>query len=89
LRVADTGPGIPHEAGDHVFDAFYTVKDNRPLRGTTSTGLGLALAKHTVESQGGRIWFESEPGNGATFTIAFPVARTPRSRRARKQTTRS
>ncbi len=67
LRVADGGHGIPPEDLDRVFDPFFTTK--RPGQGT---GLGLALVAVLVESHGGRIQVESEPGIGSTFRVQLP-----------------
>ena len=72
LWVADTGMGIPPEHVGRVFDKFHQVGDvmtDKP----TGTGLGLAICRELVESHGGRIWAESEPGVGSTFTVALPA----------------
>jgi signal transduction histidine kinase len=74
IAVSDTGLGIPDDVGDHVFEPFYTVKANRPQAGQPSSGLGLALAKQLVETQGGTITFKSAPGKGTTFTFTIPTA---------------
>ncbi|MDF1502581.1 hybrid sensor histidine kinase/response regulator [Roseisolibacter sp. H3M3-2] len=68
LTVRDTGVGIPAEQLPHVFGAFWQARhaDRRGL------GLGLAIARGIVEAHGGRIWVESRPGEGTTFTCAFP-----------------
>ena len=64
ITVSDTGIGIADEERVHIFDKFYQV-------GVTTggvregTGLGLAICKQLVEMHGGRIWVESEPGEGA------------------------
>ncbi len=62
--VRDTGPGIPPEHLDRIFERFYKTDSSRKSGGS---GLGLAIARHIVEGHGGRIWAESEPGDGATF----------------------
>ena len=64
VYIADSGPGIPHEHLDRIFERFYKTD---PSRGGGGSGLGLAIARHIVEGHGGRIWAESEPGQGATF----------------------
>jgi signal transduction histidine kinase len=72
LSVQDTGMGIPPEHVGRVFDKFHQVGDvltDKP----TGTGLGLAICRELVESHGGRIWAESEPGVGSTFTVALPA----------------
>ena len=78
IAVEDTGQGIPREHLDDIFDKFVQVK--RSSESTPgSVGLGLAIAKEVVELYGGKIWAESEPGRGSTFTFRLPV-------RSRKRT---
>jgi PAS domain S-box-containing protein len=68
VRVQDTGPGIPPERRESVFDAFASTK----LQGM---GLGLAICRSLVESHGGRIWLEaSDGGCGSTFNFEIPAA---------------
>jgi PAS domain S-box-containing protein len=69
FAVTDTGPGIAPEHHQHVFDRFSRVTNNR-ARGT---GLGLAMCKLAVEAHGGRIWVESEIGQGSTFKFVLPI----------------
>ncbi len=71
--VRDDGPGIPAEAQTRVFERFYRV-DKARSRDAGGTGLGLAIVKHIVQSHGGEVWVESEPGNGATFYFTLPEA---------------
>ncbi len=71
--VTDTGLGIAAENLPHVFDKFYRVERDQDL--TKGAGLGLALVKHIVESHGGKIWVESKPNVGSTFTFTLPVDR--------------
>ena len=73
VSVADEGPGIGPEDQPHVFERFYRV-DNELTRSKPGTGLGLAICKGLVEAHGGRIWVESEPGQGTTFFISLPAA---------------
>lgn len=72
VAVADTGPGIQEEHLPRLFDRFYRVDTSRS-RGEGGTGIGLAIARSVVEAHGGRIWAESEPGKGSTFTFELPV----------------
>lgn len=68
LSFADTGPGIPPEEIDRVFDPFYTTKE--PGRGT---GLGLSVTYKIIEETGGTIHVESTVGKGTTFTVRIPL----------------
>ena len=70
FTVADSGPGIPAEHLDHVFDRYWQAKSTAKL----GTGLGLSIAKGIVEAHGGRIWVESPPGSGAQFNFTLPLA---------------
>lgn len=69
FSVADTGPGIPQDKLDRLFDRFWQARAN-DLRGV---GLGLTIARGIVEAHGGRIWVESRLGEGSTFFVALPV----------------
>ena len=71
IVVRDTGPGIPSEDLEHLFERFYRGDKSRQ-REEGGSGLGLAIAKSLVESQGGRIRVESQMGKGATFIIELP-----------------
>jgi len=73
LSVADTGIGIPEELGERIFERFYQV-DGTMTRQFGGMGLGLALCKEIVEAHGERIWVESTPEHGATFTFTLPPA---------------
>jgi two-component system NtrC family sensor kinase len=69
VTVADSGPGVPTEDEERVFDPFYTTKD--PGKGT---GLGLAIVARAVEDAGGAIWVSRSREGGAAFRILFPAA---------------
>ena len=69
--MADTGPGIAPEDHTRIFDEFQQTETGLELR--EGTGLGLALSKRLVELHGGRIWVESEVGEGSTFVFALPA----------------
>lgn len=73
LSIKDQGIGIPAELKDKVFDLFTKAK-RRGTGGEQSFGLGLAISRQIVEAHGGRLWFESESGEGTTFFMAFPLA---------------
>ncbi len=71
VAVQDTGPGIPPEYLDKLFDKFVQVKGyDLEVRGT---GLGLAIAKEIVEAHGGEIWCESRMDEGSTFLFTLPL----------------
>jgi signal transduction histidine kinase len=70
LWVADTGPGLPAAELARLFDRFYRVDPSRS-RESGGSGLGLAIAKQIVLLHGGRIWAESELGQGATFIVVL------------------
>lgn len=78
LSIHDSGPGIPHDQLEQVFERFYRGDEGRS-RHTGGSGLGLAIARAIVEAHGGRIWAESMPGEGATFRIVLPGYRPRRS----------
>jgi len=72
--VRDNGPGIPPEDLPHIFERFYRVEKGRS-RETGGTGLGLSIVKHIVQLHGGRVWAESQEGQGLTILIRLPRAR--------------
>jgi signal transduction histidine kinase len=69
--VEDQGPGISNDGHDRIFEVFHREADNSHLPGL---GLGLYIAKQIVESHGGTISVQSEPGQGATFEVQLPIA---------------
>ncbi len=75
LSVSDSGPGIPPEERDQIFEQYRQSKKNKPQRGSKGTGLGLTFCKLAVEAHGGRIWV-GDGGSlpGASFNISLPVA---------------
>ncbi|MBI9085589.1 MAG: response regulator [Desulfobacterales bacterium] len=78
LSVKDTGIGMPAEDLDRIFEPFYTKK----VMGRSGTGLGLAVIWSTVKDCGGYIDVTSDPEAGSTFTLYFPVTRTPLAQQA-------
>jgi signal transduction histidine kinase len=71
IAVADTGPGIAREDQERIFEEFQQT--DLGARQQEGTGLGLALSRRLIELHGGRIWVESEPGEGSTFVVALPA----------------
>jgi len=78
FTVSDTGPGIPKEHLDDVFSPYWQAKRTERM----GAGLGLPIAKGIVESHGGRIWIESEPGVGTKFHFTIPVYKSAEEEQA-------
>ncbi len=76
ISVTDTGPGIPPEQLEQIFERFRRLDHSRS-RDRGGSGLGLAIARAIVEAHGGTIRAESGPGQGATFRIDLPGYRQP------------
>lgn len=72
VSVSDTGIGIPLERQHEIFSEFVQIHGRRSR--LSGTGLGLAITRKLVLAQGGRIWVDSTPGIGSTFTFTIPVA---------------
>jgi two-component system, OmpR family, sensor histidine kinase KdpD len=70
LRIRDQGSGIATQDLTRIFEPFYRGGDAHGH----GSGLGLAIAKGFVEGNGGRLWAQSEPDEGSTFTVDLPVA---------------
>jgi signal transduction histidine kinase len=73
VSVIDTGPGIATEDQERIFEEFQQTEAGAGQH--EGTGLGLALSKRLVELHGGRIWVDSEPGNGSAFVFTLPTRR--------------
>ncbi|MGB8259333.1 MAG: ATP-binding protein, partial [Terracidiphilus sp.] len=71
--VRDFGPGNASEHLERIFERFYRI-DKARSRESGGTGLGLAIVKHLVAAHGGRVWAESELGQGAAFHFTLPLA---------------
>lgn len=73
VSIKDSGPGIPAEDLEHIFDRFYQVEGHM-TRSVGGMGLGLSIARAMVELHGGRMWAESAgAGTGATILFTFPL----------------
>ena len=73
IAVSDAGPGLDEEHLAHVFERFYRADASR-ARASGGVGLGLAIVAAVAEAHGGTVSASSEPGQGATFRIALPLA---------------
>ncbi|HEY64303.1 MAG TPA: HAMP domain-containing histidine kinase [Caldilineae bacterium] len=72
VSVADTGPGIPPEKQEKIFEPFQQL-DNSIRRAHGGSGLGLSISKRFVEMHGGKMWLESTVGEGTTFYFSLPL----------------
>jgi len=72
LEVIDSGPGIPDDVRDHIFDAFFTTK---PVGRRRGAGLGLSVVQAVADDHRAYLDVQSEPGRGSTFCVYLPVAR--------------
>ena len=82
LAVEDTGPGIPEDQHERVFEKFHQL-DGSQTREHEGTGLGLAIAKELVFMLGGTIRIESHKRAGSTFIVQLPARLDPSTRRSR------
>ena len=79
IAVSDSGPGIPPEQLDQIFERFHRLDQSRS-RDRGGSGLGLAIARAITEAHGGSIRAESAPGEGATFRVTLPGYQPPQLR---------
>src|SRR5690606_14582177 len=75
VSVSDEGIGIPPDELERIFERFYRVDPARH-RSTGGTGLGLSIVKHVAATHGGEVRVQSVEGEGSTFVLALPRART-------------
>jgi signal transduction histidine kinase len=70
VSVVDQGPGVTPEQQRHLFERFYRAEESVEVEGL---GLGLYITRLIIESHGGRVWVDSEPGSGSTFSFSLPL----------------
>ena len=75
--MADDGPGIPLRDQERIFQKFRQSGDTTSER-PPGTGLGLAISREIIQRFGGRLWVDSAPGRGATFSFTIPTYHPPR-----------
>jgi signal transduction histidine kinase len=73
IEISDTGVGIAPEEHERIFERFYRTENPLKIE-AGGTGLGLSLGRPLSELLGGRVWLESAPGEGSTFSLVIPVA---------------
>ncbi len=74
VQVQDTGVGIPSESLNTIFDKYAQVKSQNSMEMRQGTGLGLPFCRLVVEAHNGRIWAESDVGEGSTFSFTLPIS---------------
>ena len=79
IVVIDTGIGISHEQQAHIFQSFRRAESSM-FRKSEGTGLGLAISSHIIEMMGGKIWVESEPDKGSTFSFLVKLKRSDKEK---------
>ncbi len=84
VSISDQGIGISPRDQSRLFKPFHQVGQVNPgpLRGA---GLGLLVCRRLVEAHGGRIWVQSEPGNGSTFSFTLPITKRPPSKHPKRR----
>jgi len=87
IDVYDSGPGIPNNYKERIFDRFEQVDGSQGRR--RGTGLGLTFCKLAVEAHGGHIWIEDNPGGGSVFAFTLPISALPNKTAAAEQVAQS
>ena len=78
IEVRDHGPGLPADAGDHLFERFWRPEGGR-TRGRGGAGLGLAIVKAIVEGHGGDVHAYNADDGGAAFRVTLPTTQVARA----------
>ncbi len=73
IHVSDTGPGIPQNDLERIFDKYQQVRLNNTINIKNGTGLGLAITKHIINAHGGKVWAKSTLEKGSTFIFSLPL----------------
>ena len=73
VYVKDTGPGIPQNKLEFVFDKFFQVAETKDYARKSGTGLGLTITKEVIHAHGGKVSVKSEANKGSTFIFTLPV----------------
>jgi two-component system OmpR family sensor kinase len=73
LEVLDTGPGIPDDQTEHIFDRFVRLDESRTPEPAAGTGLGLAIVRSIARAHHGEVWVENRPEGGACFRVELPA----------------
>lgn len=83
VQVTDRGPGIPAEYHSRIFERFFRVDPGRS-RELGGSGLGLSIVRNTMRAHGGDVTVQSEPGQGSTFVLTFPLALSATMRKKKR-----
>jgi two-component system sensor histidine kinase ChvG len=75
IVVEDSGPGIPSDKHDAIFERFYSDRPQSDQTAGKNSGLGLSISREIIMAAGGRIWAENRRGGGARFVVRLPAAR--------------
>ena len=73
ISIKDSGPGIPKEDLDHIFDRFYRGEKSRQRNQISGFGLGLAITQFIIQQHHGKIYVNSVQNEGTTFIIEIPI----------------
>ena len=74
ISVKDSGPGLSESDQERIFERFFRIDPSRARHSGEGSGLGLSIVDAVMKAHGGTVTVSSQPGNGATFTLHFPIA---------------